>query len=128
MKDVLFPTDFKANFKKLKLQVLHEVLRRDETTLHVLHTYTAQDESTQRIRNRENLKKLLGQVSLKWHDLGEHPIVAAINDFADRLPVQLLVMVRNEHTVLENLMVTPVIHKIGFHTQIPFLVIPPAGK
>ncbi|MFM1878247.1 MAG: hypothetical protein RLZZ241_1113 [Bacteroidota bacterium] len=126
LNDVLFPTDYKVNFKKIKLQILKDVLIRKNSKLHVLHTFTLGDDAPQRKKNREALEKIMGNILLEWHDRPEQPIVSAINNFADEVPVQLLVMVRNTHSMLENLMVTPLIHKIGFHTQIPFLVIPPA--
>ena len=63
---------------------------------------------------------------MEWSDQGEQDMITALNEFATRVPVQLLVMVRNQHTFLENILVTPVIDHIGFHTRIPFLVLPPA--
>lgn len=126
VQNVLFPTDFKVNFKKLSFSVLEQILKRNGVTLYILHTYSSQDSDPKRIKNRETLKKLLQGATLEWTDQGEQDMITALNDFATRVPVQLLVMVRNEHTFLENILVTPVIDHIGFHTRIPFLVLPPA--
>ena len=122
--NVLFPTDFKVDFKKLSLNVLDSILDRNGVSLHVLHTYTSLDGDTKRTKNRETLQKLMGKTNVVWTDQGEQDILTALNEFGARIPVQLLVMVRNSHTFLEDILVTPVIDQIGFHTRIPFLMLP----
>jgi nucleotide-binding universal stress UspA family protein len=122
--NVLFPTDFKVDFKKLPLHVLDSILDRNGVMLHILHTYTSLDGDKKRTKNRETLQKLMSKTNVVWTDQGEQDILAALNEFGARIPVQLLVMVRNSHTFLEDILVTPVIDQIGFHTRIPFLMLP----
>lgn len=124
LRNVLLPTDYKVDFKKLPLNVLNHILERNDVTLHVLHTYTSLDSDAKRTKNRETLEKLMRKANVAWTERGEQDIVSAINEFAAQIPVQLLVMVRNSHTFLEDILVTPVIDQIGFHTRIPFLVLP----
>jgi ABC-type methionine transport system permease subunit len=69
---------------------------------------------------------LLASFKTEFTETGEMGILQAINTYARNVPIQLLVMVRNEHSFLENLLVTPVIDLIGFHSKIPFMVLPPA--
>jgi len=125
LKDILFPTDFAPDFSKLNLKVLEGMLRRPGVTLHVLHAYTEADSAPERQQARDQLRQLLTGMEVSWTEVGDQGVVEAINRFAGRQPVQLLVMVRNQHTFLENILVTPVIDLIGFHTKIPFMVIPP---
>ena len=127
LKDILFPTDFAPDFSKLDLEVLDGILQRPGVTLHVLHAYTEADTAPQRQESRQQLQQRLADIKVNWTEVGDQGVVEAINRFAGRQPVQLLVMVRNRHTLLENILVTPVIDLIGFHTKIPFMVIPPSG-
>lgn len=124
LQNILFPSDFKQDFRTLKLDILKGILERSGVSLHVLHTFTALDSSSERLENREFLKQLLESYKVIWSEQTEQDIVTAINRYASEISVQLLVMVRNQHTFLENLLVTPVIDQIGFHTRIPFLVLP----
>lgn len=124
LQNILFPTDFKQDFRKLKLEILKGILKRYGVKFHVLHTFTDSDSSPLRQENREYLKQILAPFEVLWSEQEEQEIVSAINQYAREVSVQLLVMVRNQHSFLENLLVTPVIDQIGFHTQIPFLVIP----
>ncbi|MFZ9005040.1 MAG: universal stress protein, partial [Robiginitalea sp.] len=125
LEHVLFPTDYTPDYEKLPLKVLFEILGRPGVSLHVLHAYTQQDSKPNRQRARKQLEGLLSPYRSEFTETGEMDIVAAINKYAGDVPIQLLVMVRNEHSFLENLLVTPVIDLIGFHSKIPFMVLPP---
>ncbi|MDM9630714.1 universal stress protein [Robiginitalea aurantiaca] len=127
MEHLLFPTDFKPDYEKLPLEALKFLLRKPGVFLHVLHAYTQADAKPERERGKAQLTELLTSYTWEMHETGEGDIVGAINRFAEQTPVQLLILVRNEHTFLENLLVTPLIDQIGFYTRIPFMVIPPSG-
>ncbi len=127
LKDILFPTDFAPDYNQLDLTVLEGILQRPEVTLHVLHAYTEADQAPQRQKSREQLQQRLAGSRVSWTEVGDQGVVEAINRFAEKQPVQLLVMVRNRHTFLENILVTPTIDLIGFHTKIPFMVLPQPG-
>ena len=126
LEHILFPTDFQPDYSQLQLRVLLDILGRPGVTVHVLHAYTEADSRPRRQQGRRQLEGLLAPFQAEITEIGESDIVRAINQFAREVPVQLLVMVRNEHSFLENLLVTPVIDLIGFHSKIPFMVLPPA--
>ena len=121
---VLFPTDYTPDYRRLALKVLFHILERPGVTLHVLHAYTPEDSKPNRQRARKELEELLSPYASEFTETGEMGIVQAINTYARKVPIQLLLMVRNEHSFLENLLVTPVIDLIGFHSKIPFMVLP----
>lgn len=128
LEHLLFPTDFKPDYGKLPLKFLKYLLGKPEVVLHVLHAYTPADGEPERERGREQLKELLNGYTWEMTETSQGDIIGAINRFARDTPIQLLLLVRNTHTFLENLLVTPVIDQIGLHTRIPFLVIPPARE
>lgn len=122
--NILFPADYTASYATLSWTVPEAVLRQTSARLHVLHTYTAEDDSPERVAGKESLARILEPFKPQWHERDSAGLVEAINAFAAEVPVQFLVLVRNRHTFLENLLVTPVIDQIGFHTRIPMLVLP----
>ena len=125
LEHILFPTDYIPDYDALPLKTVFQLLERPGVTLHVLHAYTAEDSKPNRQRARKQLEALLAPYRSEFTETGETGIVQAINQYASKVPVQLLVMVRNKHSFLENLLVTPVIDLIGFHSKIPFMVLPP---
>lgn len=122
---VLFPTDYAPDYSLLNFKALERILDRSSATVHVLHAYSEADARPERKADKEKLSEVLQEYPQEWHEIGQKGVIAAIDEFAGKQEVHLLVMVRNRHTVLEQLLVTPVIDQIGFHTEIPFLVIPP---
>ncbi|MGA9238314.1 universal stress protein, partial [Robiginitalea sp.] len=128
LEHLLFPTDFKPNYEELPLKFLKYLLGKPEVILHVLHAYTPADAEPEREKGRAQLKELLGGYTWEMTETAQGDVIGAINRFARDTPIQMLLLVRNTHTFLENLLVTPVIDQIGLHTRIPFLVIPPSGN
>ncbi len=125
LENVLFPTDYTPDYNRLPTRVLLHILERPGVVMHVLHAYTDQDSKPNRQKARQQLEDLLSPYQSEFTETGEMGILQAINAYARKVPVQLLVMVRNQHSFLENLLVTPVIDLIGFHSKIPFMVLPP---
>ncbi len=124
IRDVLFPTDYKPDYSKLKMEALLTVLQRSGAHVHILHAYAEGDLQREEGAIKETLASVFSGLPLDYTVSGERGILEAIDAFVSRKKIQLLVMVRNRHTLLEQLLVTPVIDQIGFHTNIPFWVIP----
>ena len=81
-------------------------------------------ENTQGGKNKEKLDNLLLGVKHASYRVEDQDIPQAINEFQKSTYVQLLMMVNNKHSFFENLFFKPIIKQIGFHLNIPFLVIP----
>ena len=127
LEHLLFPTDFKPAYDKLPLKVFKFLLDKPGAFLHVLHAYTEADSQPERESGKALLKKFLDPYHWELTETSAGDLVGTINRFAAENPVELLVLVRNQHTFLENLLVTPVIDQIGSYTRIPLLVLPPHG-
>jgi nucleotide-binding universal stress UspA family protein len=119
---ILFPTDYKVDFRSLPLITLHQIANRAGSVIEVIHISTDIDLDEHQGKNKQFLKVLLKDVHSKFHDLPAQGILQGINSF--RKPVKLLVMVKNKHSFLEQLFKEAVIEKIAFHVNIPFMVIP----
>ena len=125
IKEVLFPTDYKPDYSKLNLTALLRVLQLSRAHVHVLHAYSEGDLEREESSIKESLEAAFSGLPLDYTATGDRSVLQAIDAFVSKQKIQLLVMVRNRHTLLEQLLVTPVIDQIGFHTNIPFWVIPP---
>ncbi|MCO5724956.1 universal stress protein [Robiginitalea marina] len=51
---------------------------------------------------------------------------AVIEEYLGHEKVDLLIMIRNDHHLVEEWVREPVVKKIAFHTRVPMLVLPPA--
>jgi nucleotide-binding universal stress UspA family protein len=123
-KELLFPTDFEVAFTKAHFAALFNIADLHKSRIEVLHISTGLELTSQQKANKAKLESLIGERTSRYHDVPSQEIIEGINQFQKTAEVQMLVMIQNKHTFLERLFIEPVIKKIGFHVNIPFMVIP----
>jgi len=123
-KEILFPTDYKVDYSTKQLESLNSIATLFDSRVHVLHVSHDVDLTKIETKNKEKLEDLLLDVKHASYSVEDQVIPQAINEFQKSTYVQLLMMVNNKHSFFENLFFKPVINQIGFHLNIPFLVIP----
>tara|TARA_R100001369_G_scaffold92209_1_gene136153 strand:- start:6220 stop:7068 length:849 start_codon:yes stop_codon:yes gene_type:complete len=121
---ILFPTDYEIeyNFELIK-QVLF-IAKVHKSTMDIMHVRSGYELSEEQKKNKGKLVHLLAETKHKFHELPDQGIIEAINSIQAELNHQMLVMLKNKHSFLENLFLKPVINQIGFHSNIPFMVLP----
>lgn len=122
-KVILFPSDFEVSLTKENLAILLQIVKEHNSEINVMHVFTELKLNPTQTKNRKSLETLLGNNGL-FHDVGSDEIITAINKFQLKVKIDFLVMVQNKHTFFERLFIEPTIKKIGFHVNVPFLVIP----
>lgn len=123
-KEILFPTDYEIDYQEEQLQELLDIAKEHISSIEVMHVSTGYELTEDQLKNKQKLDGILAQAAHLFHDLPNQGVIAAINSFQMKKRMNLLVMVQNKHTFLERLFIEPVIKKIGFHVNIPFMVIP----
>ena len=123
-KNILFPTDYEIDYHLHLLREVFLILALHKATIEVMHIRNNYKLEDQQEINKGKLGQLLLDKNHHFHEVPDQGILEAINSFQVKHHINLLVMVRNKHTFLENLFSKPVINQIGFHTNIPFLVLP----
>ncbi|WP_149277006.1 universal stress protein [Pareuzebyella sediminis] len=123
-KEILFPTDYEVDYGKTSLICLLDIAQNHISSIEVIHASSGYDLTETQLKNKQNLDHRLGKIAHLFHDLPNQGVIEAINNFQIKKPMNLLVMVKNKHTFLERLFIEPIIKKIGFHVNIPFMVLP----
>lgn len=122
--EILFPTDLEVAFKNSDLKILKEIVETNHSRLNAMHVSTGYDLTETQETNKYNLKKLFKNSAFLYHDVKTMEILEAINEFQVKHKINLLVMINNKHSFFENLFFKATINQIGFHLNVPFLVIP----
>lgn len=125
---ILFPTDYGLDYNRDHLKELLLIADLQMATIEVMHISQNYDSDPEEKVNKNKLKQLLSGRTHHFHEMPDQEILEAINDFQVNNDINFLAMIRNKHSFWENLFSKPVIDQIGFHTQIPFLVVPPASS
>ncbi len=122
--EILFPTDYEVDFKKKHVLPILNISALYNTRVNILHVFYGHDLSERQKRNRLKLEKIFKETGCLFHDVKNQNIPEAITQFQLKARINLLVMINNKHSFFENLFFKSTINQIGFHLNIPFLVIP----
>jgi len=124
-KQIAFPSDFHRFYKNNEIGPLTDLAELHNSAIRIAHINKEEMLNEVQEYNLGCLKEYLGgfEVSVHWiPDFAKKS--EAINVFIKELNIDILVMVKYGHSLIERIIKEPVIKKIGFHPVIPFLVIP----
>ncbi len=123
-----FATDFTRPFTGAQLDLIHFFVTRFQSELHIVHIGTEDAlNSLQQFHKKELFLELeLLNPKIQW--VG--PETSKVSDLQKVIAesgIDLLILIRNEHSPVEELLREPVVKRMAFHTPIPLLVLPQAA-
>lgn len=122
--EVLFPTDYKIDYKNKHIRPIIDILSFYNSRVNILHATYGYELSEKQETNRKKLETIFKKTTQLFHNVSGQTVAEAIDKFQLKAKVNLLVMINNKHSFFENLFFKNTISQIGFHLNIPFLVIP----
>jgi len=122
--DILFPTDYEVDFQKKHIQLIIDITLSHQARINILNVSLGYDLSEQQKLNKQKLEDYFKNITHFFHSVSNQTIASAITNFQLNVRINLLVMINNKHSFFENLFFKNVINQIGFHLNVPFLVIP----
>jgi nucleotide-binding universal stress UspA family protein len=123
-KEILFPSDYNIAFQNKHLDPMINIAVKFDSRMHVLHTSNDEALSEWEEKNREILEDKFKSITHLFHFIKYQKVPEAISNFQLKVRINLLVMINNKHSFFENLFFKSNINQIGFHLNIPFMVIP----
>lgn len=125
IKHVLLATGYRSKHSKRELAPLMDLIERFGVDLHVLHALEHEQLLEEEIKNREHLKKLLVEIPhVSFVQSNGINVPSLIYDYVEENHIGLVVMMNTKHSFLERLLVKQKIDVVGYHSKVPFLVIP----
>jgi nucleotide-binding universal stress UspA family protein len=122
--EILFPSDYEVSFHKKIVEEIIGIANSHHSRVNILNASDGHNLSKKQENNKQKLEGLFKNVAHIFHNDRNNNIIESINNFQLKVPVNLLVMINNKHSFFENLFFKSTINQIGFHLNIPFLVIP----
>lgn len=124
-KQIAFPTDYNRFYDIKELNPLIQLADLYNSKIRIVHINTEEELNDIQEYNLMILQSFLNECDYSLHWMPKYgKKVKEINDFIEELGINILVMVKYKHSFIEKIINEPVIKKIGFHPNIPFLVIP----
>ncbi|WP_422858492.1 universal stress protein [Flagellimonas sp. S174] len=123
-KNILLPTDFEIDYNLTDIHFLRDVMKLHGSKLHIMHVAVPKGLTAEQEKNKTVLFNKMKGTDYVYHNLPDQELIEAINSYETEHNIELLTMVRNKHTFMERIFIEPTIKKIGFHTIVPFMVLP----
>lgn len=125
LKKIAFVTDYGKTYDAGLLRPLLFMAERYTSKIAVLHINEEEVLDKYQMMNKSILMDYLLPFEHRFHWMPLFKSKAtAINIFLEELEIDMLAMVNYEHSFLERMTREPVIKRVGFDNNIPFLVIP----
>jgi len=123
--EIAFPSGFKRSFKETEIKPLSNIAALFSSNIRIFHIHEEEKLDSIQQYNYHMLKKYLEdfETSIHWISKPSKKSVL-INDFIEKMKINMLVMVNYKHSLIEEFTNEPVIKNIGFHPIVPFLIIP----
>jgi len=125
---ILFPTDYWSKYKEEEFQRLLDLADFCAAEITVLHVKEEYDLTPKQEGNKAHLAGRLSGVPHRFEELKGALMPQAIMDYVTEHQFELLVMMNRKHGFLDRLMWRQNIDQIGFHVEIPFLVLRDSSK
>lgn len=122
--EILFPSDYEVSFKERHIKPILNLASAYSSRINILHVSYGFPLTPQQIDNKDLLEKYFRGVAHMFHELRNENITDAIDEFQMNNKINMLVMINNKHSFFENLFFKSTLNQIGFHLNVPFLVIP----
>lgn len=124
-KEIAFVTDYGRNYDAGLLEPLLFIAKQYKSKICVMHINEEEVLDGEQEMNRSVLLQYLShfEYSLHWMPLFKNK-ATTIHSFLDELDIDMLAMVNYPHSFLDRITHEPVIKRVAFDLDIPFLIMP----
>lgn len=122
--EILLPTDLKLTYQNTHLDLLVDIAVAHHSRVNALHVSNGYTLSEPQQDHKQELEAMFKGTAYLYHEYASMDIEVAVNEFQVKHKINLLVMINNKHSFFENLFFSNTINQIGFHLNVPFMVIP----
>ena len=122
--EVLFTTDYGISYKPYQIKPIIDIISLTNARVNILHLTYGYDLSEFQKRNKKILDGHFKKITHLFHNVSNQTVEEGITNFQLKTRINLLVMLKNKRSFFENLFFKNTINQIGFHLNVPFLVIP----
>ena len=121
-KEIVFPTDYKADYKRRELNYLTDIAKKCDATIVVLHVDEGELDKTQK-ENRKLLEEILQGTSYKFHTLSHNSVVTAVNIFIESRESDMVAFINKKHAFFGSILTNAMVKELSFHLNVPILAL-----
>ena len=120
-KEIVFPSDYKTNFKRRELVHLCDIAKKSNATIAILHVSKEDKLSIDQKHNLQLLKEILEGVKYTFHNLSHDSVQTAVNIFVKSRSSDMVAFINRKHKFFGSIFSNPMVKEISFHLDVPIL-------
>ena len=128
IKEVMMPTGYWCRYKPEELEPLMLLVKRMGATLHVVHAAEGHTLTNAQSLNRAHLQRLLGRIPTVFQDVTEDYMPNIVHSYVEKNGIGLTAMMNRKHSFLDRLVLIQNVDSVGYHSSVPFLVLPDTSE
>ncbi len=122
-KEIVFPTDFKASFKRREIQVLLDIANNHKSAIRVLHILEGSKLSKNQENNKVLLDHMLDEVDHSFHTMTDVKVQKGIVTFIQSRGSEMVAFMNKKHMFFGSILSNPLVKQLGYYSEIPILVL-----
>lgn len=122
-KEIVFPTDYKAIFKRKELRYLIEIAKMHGTAIRVLYVSKKGDLTESQENNKNLLGNILSATDHSFHTLSEKDVSDGITSFVESRESDMIAFINHKHFFFGSIFSKPLVKEIGYEAIVPILAL-----
>lgn len=122
-KEIVFPTNYKATFKRRKLNYLIEIAKMNESTVRVLYVSIDHDLTELQESNKHLLRDIMEPVKHSFHILTSNDVLEGITSFVESRNSDMIAFINHKHFFFNSIFSKPLVKEIGYKAIVPILAL-----
>ncbi len=122
-KEIVFPTDYKSNFKRKELSCLIEIARMHYSPIRVLYVAKNPDLNEKQEDNKQLLDDILESVDHSFHTLSKKDVSEGLTSFVESRNSDMVAFINRKHFFFGSVFSRPLVKEIGYDATVPILAL-----
>ncbi|GAA4275461.1 universal stress protein [Aquimarina mytili] len=123
LEEIVFPTDYKMNFKRRELQDIVEAAKMSDAAIRILHASNGDPLDEE----QENNKKLLGEIfdglPHTFHTVTNVDPQSAVRCFVESRESDMITFFNRKHSFFGSVFSRPMVKSLGRYSKVPVLAL-----
>lgn len=122
-KEIVFPTDYKTNFKRRELQYLIEIAKITNAAIRILHVSNDDHLNEEQENNKNLLIEYFDGLVFTFHTLHNVDVKGGLSSFVESRESDMVTFINRKHSFFGSIFSKPMVKSLGHHSKVPVLAL-----
>ncbi|MBQ0734782.1 universal stress protein [Aquimarina celericrescens] len=123
LQEIVFPTDYKLNFKQRELQDIIEVAKISDASIRILHASDGDALDEDQENNKKLLQEYFEGLKYSFHTLYNLDASSAVRCFVESRESDMIAFFNRKHSFFGSIFSRPMIKSLGRYAKVPVLAL-----